>query len=64
MQVTRIFRCLRRAGIINEIELCHDTLDTYSDKTLLSIRNFGPISLIFARRANKLYKQKVNTDKS
>ena len=64
MQVTRIFRCLRRAGIINEIELCHDTLDTYSDETLLSIRNFGPISLIFARRANKLYKQKVNTDKS
>lgn len=60
-QVTRIFRCLRRAGIINEMELYHDTLDTYSDKTLLSIRNFGTISLIFARRANKLYKQKRTT---
>lgn len=57
-QVTRIFRCLNRAGIINEIESHNDTLDTYSDETLLSIRNFGPISLIFARRANKLYQEK------
>jgi len=57
-QVTRIFRCLRRAGIINEIESYHDTLDTYSDETLLSIRNFGVMSLKFARRANKLYKEK------
>lgn len=60
-QVTRIFRCLDRAGIINEIESHNSTLDTYSDETLLSIRNFGTISLIFARRANKLYKQKRTT---
>jgi len=60
MQVTRIFRCLRRAGIINEIESYHDTLDAYSDETLLSIRNFGVMSLKFARRANKLYKEKMN----
>ena len=58
MQVTRIFRWLRRAGIIDEIESYNDTLDTYSDETLLSIRNFGVTSLKFARRANKLYKQK------
>lgn len=57
-QVTRIFRCLKRAGIMDEIEKHHDTLDTYSNETLLSIRNFGPISLIFARRANKLYQEK------
>ncbi len=58
MQSTRIFRCLNRAGIINEIESNHDTLDTYSDETLLSIKNFGRVSLIFARRANKLYQEK------
>lgn len=57
-QVTRIFRCLKRAGVIDEMEKYHDTLDTYSDETLLSIRYFGPISLIFARRANKLYQEK------
>ena len=58
-QVTRIYRCLNRAGIINEIESYHGTLDTYSDETLLSIKNFGVISLIFAKRANKLYKEKL-----
>lgn len=69
-QVTRISNCLSRAGIINEIELYHDTLDTYSDETLLSIRHFGAMSLTFARRANKLYQEKrtcsakVSTDDS
>ena len=57
-QATRIFRCLSRTGILNEIESHNDTLDTYSDETLLGIKNFGPISLIFARRANKLYQEK------
>jgi len=57
-QVTRIYRCLRRTGILDVIESYHDTLDTYSDETLLSIRNFGPMSLIFARRADKLYQEK------
>ena len=69
-QATRISRCLRRAGIINEIELCHDTLDTYSDETLLGIKNFGPMSLIFARQTDELYQEKwacstkVSTDDS
>ena len=58
IQVTRIFRCLSRSGIINEIESYNDTLDTYSDETLLSIRNFGVMSLKFARRANELYREK------
>ena len=58
-QVTRIFRCLNRAGIIKEIELHNGTLDTYSDETLLGIRNFGTVSLIFTRRANKLYQEKT-----
>ncbi len=62
IQVTRIFRCLKQAGIINEIESYHDTLDTYSDETLLGIRSFGPVSLIFARRANELYKSKVGIE--
>lgn len=58
IQATRIYRCLRQAGIIKEIESEHATLDEYSDKSLMSIRNFGTISLIFARRANKLYQEK------
>lgn len=58
-QVTRIFRCLNRAGIINEIEKNNGTLDSYSDESLMTIRNFGTLSLIFARRANKQYKKKV-----
>lgn len=58
MQVTRIFRCLDRASIIVELDKNRGSLDSYSDETLLSIRNFGTISLIFARRANELYKQK------
>lgn len=59
MQVTRIYRSLMRAGIIDEIEMQHDTLDTYSDETLLNIRNFGFISLTLARRANLIYKAKM-----
>ena len=56
---TRILRCLLRSGIINEIETNHGSLDSYSDETLLSIRNFGPKSLVFARKANELYKSKA-----
>lgn len=56
-----LHKCGQSYSQINEMELYHDTLDTYSDETLLSIRNFGTISLIFARRANKLYKQKRTT---
>lgn len=56
---TRILRCLLRSGIINEIETNHRSLDSYSDETLLSIRNFGPKSLAFARKANELYKSKA-----
>ena len=59
-QVTRIFRCLDRAGILREIEINNGSLDSYSDETLLEIRNFGPTSLKFARKANILYKQKHN----
>ena len=57
--VTRIVRCLLRSGIINEIETNHGSLDSYSDETLLSIRSFGPKSLVFARKANELYKSKA-----
>lgn len=56
---TRILRCLLRSGIINEIETNHGSLDSYSDETLLDIRNFGQKSLIFARKANELYKSKA-----
>jgi len=56
---TRILRCLLRSGIINEIETNHGSLDSYSDETLLGIRSFGPKSLIFARKANELYKSKA-----
>lgn len=59
MLCTRIFRCLNRAGIIFEIDNNNDTLDSYSDNSLLSIRNFGTASLIFARKANEQYKKKI-----
>ena len=59
-QVTRIYTCLNRTGILREIENNNRSLDSYSDETLLGIRNFGLISLKFAREANILYKQKHN----
>lgn len=57
-QAVRISNCLNRAGIIHEIENNGGSLDSYSDELLLSIRNFGVISLIFARRANKRFMEK------
>lgn len=57
-QAIRIHNCLNRAGIIREIEDNGVSLDSYSDETLLKIRNFGVLSLIFSRRASKLYEQK------
>lgn len=54
-QAIRIFRCLSQEGIIQEIEKNHGSLDLYSNEVLYKIKNFGPISLIFARRANKRY---------
>ena len=57
-QVTRIFRCLCRTGILYEIENNNASLDSYSDETLLSIRHFGQMSLEFSRRANELFKKK------
>ena len=59
-QATRLFRCLDRAGILHEIETNNGSLNSYSDETLLGIRNFGSTSLKFARKANILYKQKHN----
>lgn len=59
-QATRLFRCLDRSGILYEIEINNGSLDSYSDETLLGIRNFGQMSLKFARKANLLYKQKYN----
>lgn len=56
-QAHRIFKCLSRVGIINEIESHHGSLDSYSDEILCGIRNFGAKSLKFAREANELYKQ-------
>lgn len=58
-QATRIFKCLNRAGIINVIENHNGSLDSYSDESLMAIRNFGTISLVFARRANRQYKKKL-----
>lgn len=57
-QAVRIHNCLNRAGIIREIEDDGGSLDSYSDEDLLKIRNFGVLSLIFSRRANKLFEQK------
>ena len=57
-QAMRISNCLNRAGIIHEIEYGGRSLDSYSNESLLSIRNFGTISLIFARRANKKFMEK------
>lgn len=59
-QATRVFTCLDRAGILREIETNNGSLDSYSDETLLEIRNFGLKSLKNAREANILYKQKYN----
>ena len=56
--VTRIYRCLERAGILNAMIKNNWSLDEYDDDTLLCIRNFGNNSLIFARKANELYKEK------
>ena len=55
---TRIHSCLRRAGILNAMIKNNWSLDEYDDDTLLCIRNFGKNSLIFARKANELYKEK------
>ena len=60
-QATRLFRCLKRSGIIDEIEKNNGSLDSYSDETLLNIRNFGLKSLHFARKANVIYKKKQKT---
>lgn len=57
-QAIRIHNCLNRAGIIREIEDDGGSLDSYSDEDLLKIRNFGVLSLIFSRRASKLFEQK------
>ena len=53
-QATRVFTCLDRAGILREIEINNGSLDSYSDETLLEIRNFGLTSLKIARKANIL----------
>jgi len=57
-QAVRIHNCLNRAGIIHEIEVGSGSLDSYSDELLLSIRNFGVLSLIFSRRAYKKFVEK------
>ena len=57
-QAVRIHNCLNRAGVIREIEDDGGSLDSYSDETLLRIKNFGVLSLIFSRRASKLFNQK------
>lgn len=56
--VTRIYRCLSRAGILNAMIKNNWSLDEYDDDTLLCIRNFGNQSLMFSRKANELYKEK------
>lgn len=63
-QAVRCYNCLSRAGIIHEIEDSDGSLDSYSDEMLLSIRNFGTLSLIFSRRANKKFieKRSINVD--
>ena len=53
----RVYNCLNRAGIIQEMCENHTTLDEYDDLYLLSIRNFGPNSLALARQANVFYKE-------
>ena len=60
-QAIRIHNCLNRAGIIREIEDDGGSLDSYSDETLLKIRSFGVLSLIFSRRANKKFAEKRNS---
>ena len=56
---TRIYRCLTRSGIQQEMFDNHSSLDKYSDDYLLLIRNFGASSLIFARKANEIYKLRM-----
>jgi len=57
--VTRIFRCLSRAGIIRFMDETGYTLDFYQDETLLSIPMLGKKSLRYCREANKLYKARL-----
>ncbi len=47
----RVYNCLSRAGIIQDICDGRTTLNDYSDEDLLSIRNFGTESLSFVRQA-------------
>lgn len=55
--IKRIVRCFNESGIFNEMANKNATLDFYSNERLLSIKDFGYISLIYARKANRIYKQ-------
>ena len=54
----RVYSLLVRAGVIQEMYDLNDSLDLYSDESLLSIKSFGPKLLAIARKANELYVQK------
>ena len=54
----RVYSLLARAGVIQEMYDLNDSLDLYSDESLLSIKSFGPKLLAIARKANELYVQK------
>lgn len=55
---TRVYNCLRRAGIMQRICNGECTLADYSDEQLLKIRNFGVNSLDLARKAYDLWRNK------
>lgn len=54
----RVYSLLDRAGVIQEMYDLNDSLDLYSDESLLLIKSFGPKLLAIARKANELYVQK------
>ena len=54
----RVYSLLDRAGVIQEMYNLNESLDLYSDESLLLIKSFGPKLLAIARKANELYVQK------
>lgn len=54
-QATRVYNCLRRAKIVQELKPGRHILSKYPDEYLLLIRNFGPTSLKIARLADDIF---------
>lgn len=59
----RVYSILDRAGVIQEMYDLDESLDLYSDESLLLIKSFGPKFLAIARKANELYVQKKKNNR-